>query len=157
MNPYEAYKEFAASILPRRRKQLQPRVVKSEREAPMVLRGAEKAVAENDAQFRRYKRLQAAEREKLLAGPHGKDVSALILALKYLTPDSAPNLFRVLEYFAWFEAADADAKQQILSLIDEAICRMRVQNGLPPIDDSLPGEEPTVFEICRANLGVLTP
>ena len=40
----------------------------------------------------------------------------------------------------------------MLSAIDQAIARLRVRNGYPPIDDSLPGEDPTVFEVIRAEL-----
>jgi hypothetical protein len=39
-----------------------------------------------------------------------------------------------------------------LGMIGTAIARMRVRNGYPPFDDSLPGELPTVFEIIRAEL-----
>jgi len=37
-------------------------------------------------------------------------------------------------------------------MIGWAIARLRIRNGYPPFDDSLPGEDPTVFEIIRAEL-----
>ena len=39
-----------------------------------------------------------------------------------------------------------------LGMIGTAIARLRIRNGLPPFDDSLPDELPTVFEIIRAEL-----
>jgi hypothetical protein len=39
-------------------------------------------------------------------------------------------------------------------MIDDAITRLREQNGLPPFDDAIFDEEPTVFQICKAKLGM---
>jgi hypothetical protein len=37
-------------------------------------------------------------------------------------------------------------------MIGWAIARLRIRNGYPPFDDSLPDELPTVFEVIRAEL-----
>jgi hypothetical protein len=145
MNPYEAYGAGFA-------RKSRVRVVQSEKDAPLVLRGAAKEIAETTTQLRRYEQHKANNRRVLLAGRHGRDVQALLTLLKSLTPESAPALLRLLERFTWFQDADDDERAGILSMIDDAIVRMRERNGLSPIDDSLPGEEPTVFEICRENL-----
>jgi len=39
-----------------------------------------------------------------------------------------------------------------LGMIGTAIARLRIRNGLPPFDDSLPDELPTVFEVIRTEL-----
>jgi hypothetical protein len=146
-NPFMEYGESHRG--PIRRK---PFVVQSEKEAPMVLRGAAKAVAEDSAQYRRYRQHLAREREALLKGQFGHVVDAIKDFLKTMTPDSAPGLFDLLEDSNWLQAFDEGSRYVMLSMIDDAIIRMRVQHGLPPIDDSLPGEEPTVFEICRGHI-----
>lgn len=130
-----------------------PRVVASDKDAPLVLRGAAKEMAETSAQLRRYQQLQAQERQQLLDGAHGEQVKALLTLLRSLTPDAAQGLLQLLERFHWFRDASDDERLVILRLIDNAISRMRVRAGLPPMDDSLPGEDPTVYEICRSNLG----
>jgi hypothetical protein len=149
-NPYEQYGDsFFAQTARRARKS---HIAQSEKEAPMVLRGAEKAVAEDSEQMRRYQRFRRGEIQALLDGPHGQGAQRLMKILKQLTPQSAEALFRVLEHVNWFRDADDDTRFLVLGLIDEAICRMRVRDGRSPIDDSLPGEPPTVFEICRSHL-----
>lgn len=128
------------------------RVVASDKDAPLVLRGAAKEMAETSAQLRRYQQLQAQERQQLLDGAHGEQVKALLTLLRSLTPDAAQGLLQLLERFHWFRDASDDERLVILRLIDTAISRMRVRAGLPPMDDSLPGEDPTVYEICRDRL-----
>jgi hypothetical protein len=147
MNPYEQ-NSFFTRIIQRARKS---HIAQSEKEAPMVLRGAQKAIAEDSEQLRLYKRQWRAEYQALLDGLHGQGLRNLMKVLKDLTPHSASELFRVLDETG-FAHADPYTRFLVLALIDEGICRMRVRNGMPPIDDSLPDEEPTVFEICRSVL-----
>lgn len=130
------------------------RVVQSEAQAPMVLRGAEKAVAEDNAQLRRYARAKAAERQQLLDGEHGDQVRELLALLKQLDPESTPALLAILTRFNWFAGADRNDRFRILALIDTADCRVRVRAGLAPIDDPLPGEPDSLFQVCRAHLNV---
>jgi hypothetical protein len=118
----------------------------------MVLRGAEKAVAEDSAQLRRYARGKAAERQALLDGEHGAQVRELLALLKQLDPDSAPSLLAMLWRFDWFAHADLNTRHKILALIDTACCRVRVRAGLAPIDDPLPGAPDNVFLVCRRHL-----
>jgi hypothetical protein len=148
-NPFEQYGDSFFMLGARRTRK--SHIAQSEKEAPMVLRGAEKAIAEDSEQMRRYKRIWRAEYQALLDGPHGQNLRALMKVLKDLTLESAPELFRTLEETG-FAYADSYTRFLVLALIDEGICRMRVRNGLSPIDDSLLGEELTVFEICRSNL-----
>jgi hypothetical protein len=148
-NPFERY---ATTVMRKQCKPHQPRVVQSDSEAPLVLRGVMKEIAENDAQFRRYQQHRARECQVLLDSEHGDDVRWLRAALKRLTLESPVELLDVLEQLHWFDKAGDNARFIILGMIDDAICRLRVQNGFSPIDDSLPGEPPTVFEICRNKL-----
>jgi hypothetical protein len=149
MNSYE---EFFAGTQPRRRARPQPRVVKSEREAPMVLRGAEKEIAENNAQLRRYLRWKAIEMKQLPDGECGAEIRELQNILRELTPADVSRFLDFMIEHGWFQHLDRTTRIIILGMINTGICRMRVREGLPMMDDSLPGEPATVFEICRAEL-----
>jgi hypothetical protein len=151
-SPDNPYLDYAESVARRKRRQTKPRIVKSEREAPMVPSAADKAIAETSARLRRYEAFRRKDAETLLAGPHGPQVKALLGVLKSLTPDSCDLLLGCLDAYAWYKDLGKRDRQIILSLIADAIIRMRVRNGMAPMDDSLPGEEPTVFEICRDKL-----
>jgi hypothetical protein len=147
--------EFSETVALTRKPRTQPRIVQNDRQAPMVLRGAEKEVAEGNALFRRYRRYKAFEYKQALAGPHGEALRELHTTLKGLTLDSGGDpLLMLMQRYRWLLGYDRELRHLVLHLIDDAICRLRVQNGLPIIDDSLPflDEEPTVFEICRSNL-----
>jgi hypothetical protein len=149
-NPWIEYHEGLASV---KRRKLKPRVVNSDREAPMVLKGAEKEVAENNALHRRYLRYRAHEYKLALEGEHGKELQALHATLKAMTFEGgADPLLELMQKFRWLLGYDRELRYMVLAMIDDAICRLRVQNGLPVIDDALPGEEPTIFQICRSNL-----
>src|SRR5262245_13210589 len=101
-----------------RRSRRKPHVVQSEKQAPMVLRGAAKAVAEDSAQYRRYRQHLAREREALFAGEFGGTLQTIRNFLKTLTPDSAPALFELLEQTNWLRAYDEGTRYLILEMID---------------------------------------
>jgi hypothetical protein len=79
----------------------------------------------------------------LLAGPYGADARALLGFLKNMTLTSAAELVDTIDR-PWREA-DADTRFEVLSLIDDAIVALRERNGLPPLDDPLPGQPDNVF------------
>jgi hypothetical protein len=119
----------------------------------MVLRGAEKQIAEDNAQFRRYRRAKAAEYRAALAGPNGELVKELHDALKKLTIDQTEILLNAVELYDWSDVS-LGSRYTIISMIDDAIVRLREQNGLAPFDDSIFDEDPTVFEICKTKLRI---
>lgn len=47
-------------------------------------------------------------------------------------------------------------RQAVLSVISGRLITLRLINGYPPIDDALPGEPDTVFQIIRDALKVMT-
>ena len=51
----------------------------------------------------------------------------------------------------WY-GADSDTRFQVLRLIDMALVQLRERHGLPPFNDALPDEPPTVFQIIREEL-----
>ena len=149
MNAFLKY--AAASLLPRQRKR-EVKVVRSEREAPLVLRGAEQALAERSKQFARGKRWSTARLKELLAGPWGDQIRILLSFLHHMTIDDSQKLLVLLDELDWFAAADHDCRMNVLSEIDDAIMTLRQCNGYPEIDDALPGEELTIFQFIQRKL-----
>jgi hypothetical protein len=152
----DPYLQFGDNFYtPRRRKS---HIAQSEKDAPMVKRGVEKELEENEAQLRRARLIWRREIQAILDGPRGQNIQKLMTMLEKLAAHSADHLFGILDLFGileemnWFRGTSEHTRFLILGLIDDAIIRMRIREGLPPIDDSLPNEEPTAFEICRSNL-----
>jgi hypothetical protein len=148
-----AWTRYYESTLSKPRRE-QVRVVQSEKQAPMVLRGAEKQIAEDNAQFRRYNRAKAAAYKTALAGPSSGLVKRLHDELKHLDIEQHPMILLALINATDWCLIDQETRYTILSMIDDAITRLREQNGLPPFDDAIFDEEPTVFQICKAKLGM---
>lgn len=94
----------------------------------------------------RNERLQA-----LCEGPHGVEALELVTFLDRLTFEDGDELLRRAE--TWKDA-DAEARFQVLSLIDGTICAMREKIGLPFADDAMPfSDEPlNVFLVVREML-----
>lgn len=129
-------------------------VVKSEADAPMVASAADKQMFENNQLLKQYRHHVRVRRENLLAGPHGREVGALIQLLDSLSASSAPALVQYIAGAIWLKNADEDTRYGVLSLVGTAIARHRVRNGLSPFDDSISflDEPPTAFEIIRKEL-----
>jgi hypothetical protein len=145
---------YESTLSTRQKKREEVRVVQSEKQAPMVLRGAEKQIAEDSAQFRRYRRAKAAEYRAALAGPYGALVEKLHDVLKLATIDAVDSVIGIVEEIV-HQDIPADVGYVLLGMIDDAIIRIREQNGLAPFDDAiLDDEDPTVFGICKARIGV---
>ena len=145
---------YKSTLSTRQKKRDTVRVVQSEKQAPMILRGAEKQIAEDNAQFRRYRRAKAAAYRTALEGPVRVLVKELHDALKQLDLGEPDLLIELVHETDW-QSIDKETRYTALSMIDDAIVRLREQNGLAPFDDALFDEDPTVFEICKARLGVV--
>lgn len=141
-----------------RDKRLAKLVVQSDREGPMVASPSDKKMFEQQKLLAGYRRFLTERRQALLNGKYRSEVAELLKILDTLAVVSAPGLLSFLAKCQWFLHADRDTRRDILSLISVGICRHRVQQGLPPFDDSLPhgDEQPTAFEIIRSNMQVLT-
>ena len=118
----------------------------------MVLRGAEKALAERSRQMSRAKRWINAEAQAFLDGPWGKQIQQIELFLKSMGLDDGERLLDILDRLDWFHHADRNIRAYLLSSIDEAIINLRVDNGFAPIDDALPGEQLTIFQMIKVKL-----
>ena len=133
-----------------------PKLVKSERDAPMKLSEQEQAMADRQKLMANYRRVSKQE-FKALIGENGPNWWSLGHKLDTLTLDGAHQLADfVADPNCWLHAADLRSRQIALSLIAARLIVLRLEDGRAPMDDSIPGEEPTIFEIIRNELKVLT-
>lgn len=139
----------------KRERNRQAKIVQSEKDAPMKLSPMEQAMADSSKQFRGYMKAKRAELKQLLQGPDGERWRELVNVLRALTLEDGD---RLIDFVRQQRLCDADprTRQVAIGLIDDAIERLRVQNGYAPMDDALPGEPLTVFQIIRDELGVMT-
>jgi hypothetical protein len=87
--------------------------------------------------------------EEALAGVHHDVVGRLMAQLKDLC--SARDLLAFIEAQDW-SAIDAETRLVALHEINDAITKFRERNGLPPIDDALPGERLNAFLLIKQQL-----
>ena len=121
-------------------------------DAPMILEGLDKKLAQQSAQVRAYKRQRRALIRAQLMGPKKIEWLELTRVLRRMTIEDSAPLINHVRQAKWLHDADLDTRYVALSVIASAIVRLRTVNGYDPFDDSLPGEEPTAFEIIRGIL-----
>ncbi|MEY9235360.1 hypothetical protein ABIF78_007683 [Bradyrhizobium japonicum] len=155
LDPFEQAANEAMTFTAKRRAS-KVKVVQSEDDAPMKLGPQEQKLADQSRQMRRYHAWKRDQYEQLLRGPQGEQWRALRRVLKHMTIADAAQLVEYVRQQGWLLYANLHMRQVALSLIADAIIKLRIQNGYSPMDDSLPGEPPTVFEILRSELRVLT-
>jgi len=126
----------------------------SDADAPMVPGAQEKKQRDEQRQLRAYKRWKRNEVRTLLEGPYRVPWLTLSRMLRRLTFDDPQPLVDYVERAAWLRDADRLTRYIALASISQRIVKLRIQNGYPPFDDSLPGEPPTAYEIVR---GLLSP
>lgn len=126
-------------------------VVLSDKDAPMIGNAMEKARDKRDAQVANYGRQKANELDELLHGPYEREMRGLVAFLKGMTADSADALVSIANA-QWIRDADLHTKHAVLSLIADAILKLRVRNGLAPFNDAIGDEAPTAFQIVRKGM-----
>jgi hypothetical protein len=157
LDPFErAANEMMTFTAKRRVRASKVKVVESDADAPMKLGPQEQKLADQSRQMRRYNAWKRSQYEELLRGPQGEQWRSLRRVLKHMTINDAAELVEYVRQQAWLLYANLHVRQIGLSLIADAIIKLRIQNGYSPMDDSLPGEPPTVFEIIRSELRVMT-
>jgi hypothetical protein len=163
-DPFEQLShEIASTALKTKRRKAEEReakkrvkILQSEADAPMKLSELEQKAADQSKQFRKYRayRREQIKIHLIEAYPeHWRELKAL---LKALSMDNADALIAHVNDARWLLSADLRTRQTALSVIADAIIRLREENGYSPMDDSLPGEDPTAFEVIRDTLQVMT-
>jgi hypothetical protein len=132
-------------------------VVQSEKDAPMKLGPQEQKLEDQSKQMRSYRAWRKAEYDTMAKHPiyfkHWNEFTHLVLDL---TPDNADAFVDYIAKAAWLHEAEPSIRRLALSFIANRLIRIRLEQGLAPMDDSLPDEEPTLFETIRTQLRVMT-
>ena len=132
------------------------KLAKSEKDAPMKLSPQAQAQADRAKLMQLYRRANKEEFAKFLRGPNGAKWQKLRSALEYTTIGGSDFLLSFVRNQDWLLNGDLKTRQDALTLIAAHLIVQRLANGMSPFDDSLPGEEMTLFEIIRKELGLLT-
>src|SRR5262245_11340259 len=108
----------------------------------------EKDLADNARLLRAWKKFHREEREAALAGPYGATLTELFRMfanMQHVRPSHLVGYTRAIE---WSEI-DYPTRLTVLHEANAAITKLREQQGLPPVDDALPGEQSRAFQIIR--------
>jgi hypothetical protein len=108
----------------------------------------EKELAENARLLHAWKKFHREEREAVLAGPYGTTLAELFRMfanMKHVRPSQLVGYTRAIEW----SKIDFPTRLVVLHEANAAITKLREGQGLPPIDDALPGEPSRAFQIIR--------
>lgn len=126
------------------------KLYRSDRDAPLVSNTAQdKKLRDQERQlriWRRDRRRRIREAMEAAEHPGWKELSRI---LRQLTLERPQELVDYIRAATWLHQAAEAERYLVLSIIGTSIARLRERNGYEPFDDSLPGEDPTVFEIVR--------
>jgi hypothetical protein len=128
------------------------KVVNSERDAPIKPSAMEQDQIDKNVQLKLWRAYHREEINAVVNGPYQNDWRALLRVVKSLTIENPDAIVDYVRDAQWLRDADLQTRRVVLSMIARAIIQLREINGYPPIDDSLPGEQPTAFEIIRKEL-----
>jgi hypothetical protein len=108
-------------------------------------------LAERQKLSRAYHAWQREQIDAALASAHGAAVAELMTLLDRLELDSAATLLDFMRHTDW-SAVSYDVRFTVLHQINQTIARVRERNGLPAIDDPLPGESDSLFRRIKTML-----
>lgn len=115
----------------------------------------DKALADKDRLWRRYRAQKKQQYETLFAipidGPLLKKFSA---TLGHFGIEDADRMVAYVQSCHWLKVAHADIRFAALEMISHRIVRIRQRAGLCEFDDSLDDAAPDVFQICKRELGL---
>src|SRR5215831_17936709 len=113
-----------------------------------------KALADRSHLLRAWRRWHREQLKEALANVHGAVLERLMVKLKHLR--SARELVAFIEAQDW-ASVDNDTRAIALFEIDRAIVALPERQKLPPINDALPGEPLTAFQIIREIITKVSP
>lgn len=94
------------------------------------------------------------ERDALLAGPHGENVSKLLAFLRRMDLDSAPELIGIVDDAGWIAVLTIDERHTLFGAMARAVARCRERAGLPPYDDGQWDEPPKALHQIKDRMGI---
>ena len=123
-------------------------------ERAMAKRDAERELEADQKLSAAYGRWKRAQRDALLAGPHGKDVAGLIKFMRTMTLSSAPALMTMVERATFWRSMSTEDRFVLLGILGRGIAACRERNGLEPLDDALWDEPPKAYFQLKSLFGL---
>lgn len=150
MNPFETMAETQIAA-PVRRKQEQAAARAQKKAARLAtMTESEKREEEAATLFRQYRAWQRQRLADQMEGEFGEMIRPLVAFLRKMTLDDHAEMVRRIEGArSWLRTAPRETRLVVLRAVSDAVCRIRINAFLPPIDDALPGEPPTAYEVVR--------
>ena len=162
-NPFEALAaeqmvEATKRKLEASRKRAEKRlVVQSEDDAPMKPGAMEQKLIDQSKQTSGYKVIKRAEFDAMKHHPllfsEWNEFTARVLDL---SPDNTTEFVGYVAKQRWLLEAELDIRRLALAFVANRLIRIRLEQGLAPMDDALPDEPPTLFETIRNLLRTMT-
>jgi hypothetical protein len=124
-------------------------------EPARTLTPAERALADRNKVFARYRAAKRRQYEDLFADPvHGEQLRKFQATLNHFGLSDVERMIAFVadSNYAWLRNAHADIRHAALEMVDTRIQRARVRAGAPVFDDPLPGEPDDVFQTCKRKL-----
>ena len=141
----------------KRAEKRQAHIVKSDADAPMILGPQEQKLADQSKQMRSYRAWRKAEYDAMAKHPiYFSQWNEFTHRVLELTPDNANEFVGYVAKQRWLLEAEISIRRLALSFLANRLIRMRLEQGLAPLDDSLPGEPDNLFITVRTLLRVLT-
>jgi hypothetical protein len=111
----------------------------------------DKEEADREQLMKAWCAVQQRQIDDALVGPCGAQIGALLAFLKELSLDREAELVGFVQADSW-HSANPDIRFLAMRLIGSRLVRLREDAGLPPFDDPLPGDPPSVFLQVREML-----
>ena len=103
----------------------------------------------DDARLLRWwKAWHREQRDLVLAGPHARTLTELFRAFSVIESVRPTQLVGFINAIDW-SAIDYQTRLTVLHELNTAITKFRESQGLPPIDDPLPGAPPNAFQVIN--------
>jgi hypothetical protein len=156
-NYFEALAQQQMISATKRRHEAAEKRSKTDHAAPLKPSALEQEQLDKNTQLKLWRAYHRDEVNAVINGPYREQWREMVKVVKAMTIENPSAIVDYVQKSQWLRAADMQTRRVVLSMIARAIIQLREINGYPPIDDSLPGEEPTAFEIIRNELRTETP
>ena len=116
----------------------------------------EREQLDKNTQLKLWRAYHREEINAVINGPYRDNWRELAKTVRDMTFENPGAIVGYVQHAQWLHDADIQTRRVVLAMIARAIMQLREIHGYSPFDDSLPGEEPTAFEIIRNELKVIT-
>lgn len=152
-NPFEAHADLFARPMRGSRERAAEKAAQIKGERLADASPLEKARAEKQVLTRRWKQARREEWKRAAGGDFGPELVAFRKALKHFDETQSAEFLDFVLRQDWLRGLPKTSRAVARGLVTQAVIRIRARAGFEFIDDSLPGEPPTVLERAHAFIG----